>query len=89
MEDILYQTLENDRSLFVIDLHKSENVTDALDQLEKELFSAFQNKVKYCRVVHGIGEGVLKKAVVENLKRNPLVYDFREGESGGDCIVEV
>lgn len=87
MKDILYQTLVNDDSLFVIDLHKSENVDDALDQLEKELFFAFQNKIKYCRVVHGIGEGILKKAVVEYLKKHPLVSDFKEGESGGDCIV--
>ena len=87
MKDILYQTLTNDNSLFVIDLHKSENVSDALDQLEKELFAAFRNKVQYCRVVHGIGEGILKKAVVKYLEKHPLVSDFKEGESGGDCIV--
>ena len=89
MEDILYQTLSNDNSLFLIDLHKSKNIADALDQLEKGLFFAFKNKIKYCRVVYGIGEGILKKDVVANLKKHLLIYDFREGNSGGDCIVVI
>lgn len=89
MEDILYQTLVNDNNLFLIDLHKSENVVDALDQLEKELFFAFKNKIKYCRVVYGVGEGILRKEVLQNLKKHPLICSFKEGESGGDCIVDV
>lgn len=87
MEDILYSVLINDDSLFLIDLHESKNVVDALEQLEKGLYFAVKNKIKYCRVVCGIGEGVLKKEVLRNLQKHSLVYDFREGESGGDFII--
>lgn len=87
MEDIFYQTLSNDHNLFLIDLHESKNIPDALEQLERELFFAFKKKIKYCRVVCGIGKGILKKEVSHNLKKHPLVSDFSEGESGGDFVV--
>lgn len=87
MNDILYQTLCHDKDLFLIDLHRSDNIPDALEYLEKEIYSAWKNKVKYCRVVCGIGEGILKGKTRDALKTNPLVADFRAGGSGGDFII--
>mgnify|MGYP001561914319 CR=1 FL=1 len=98
MQDILYQTLINSNNLFLIDFHKSQSVSEALEQLEKELYFAYQNHVPqgymamhscsawYCRIVYGVGEGILRKAVLKNLENHPLISDLREGESGGDLI---
>lgn len=73
-------------TLPTIDLHYSGSVSDALEKLEKGL-SNFVQMEQYCRVVHGIGEGVLATAVHESLNKNPLVAEWREEENGGSCIV--
>jgi dsDNA-specific endonuclease/ATPase MutS2 len=88
MEDSLFLALESS-NLYEIDLHGSDNVSDALDLLDSSLYSAYKNKEKYCRIICGIGKGILKKEVLKSIKNNPMIKDFREGESGGDIIVEI
>lgn len=70
-----------------IDLHGIEHTATALEQLEKELFSFYTKKQRLCRVVHGIGEGVLAAAVHQALSANPMVQEWQEEESGGSCVV--
>ncbi len=76
-----------DHNLFEIDLHDKGHVADALDHMEKQLFFLAQKKVSSCRVIHGIGSGVLARAVHEALEKNPLIVDFQEDERGGICLV--
>ena len=82
MQDITTIALENDDKIPVIDLHESDNIDSALEQLEKELFSYYQKGEKYIKVVHGIGTGVLEEKLVEQIKLNPLIKDFAIGKSG-------
>jgi len=76
-----------DQDISAIDLHGIANPARAIEQLESQLFLLFQNKVKYCRVVHGIGAGVLARAVHGVLGKNPMVHGWKEEESGGSCVV--
>lgn len=71
----------------VIDLHTTNTVIGALEQLEKELFLVFNTGEKYCRVIHGIGTGILAEAVHKALSKNPLVADWQESEQGGSCLI--
>lgn len=75
-----------DADIVVIDLHETRNVSDALEKLESELFAVSQNRERYCRVVYGIGEGVLRKAVLDYVQKHPLVVDVGE-DMGGSCVV--
>lgn len=71
--------------IFRIDLHGISDIVSALEQLEKELFFAFQKGELYCQVIHGIGSGKLAAAVHESLQKHPMVQNFHEAESGGSC----
>lgn len=55
---------------------------DALEQLEKFLDEVTLAGVERVRIVHGKGEGVLRKLVREFLKSRTDVREFREGETG-------
>ena len=74
-----------DHDISTIDLHHTTNVFDALEQLERELFLFGKSNVRYCRVVHGIGKGVLANAVHEALTKNPMVGEWKC--VGGSCLV--
>lgn len=78
---------EIDTSIASIDLHRSLTLSDALDQLEKELFFLSQHGERYCTVIHGIGTGRLAAAVHERLEKHPLVVGWQESEQGGRCLV--
>ncbi len=71
----------------VIDLHQTDSVAGALELLERELFSLYKEGESYCRVVHGLGDGVLSKAVQETLQENPLVAQWEVELHGGSCVV--
>lgn len=67
-----------------IDLHtfRPEDVFDLLS----EYFSECRNKKIFTvRVIHGKGQGFLKKGVMEMLKKSPLVESFNDApmEAGG------
>ncbi len=76
-----------DHYISVIDLHETDSVHEALDLLERQLFRLVQEEKLYCRVVHGIGEGMLAEAVHRALKSHPLVTSWREEPDGGSCLV--
>ena len=52
---------------------------EAMDLLDKFIFSAIKNKAKIVKIIHGKNGGVLRKAVHEYLKDCEYVRDFRLG----------
>jgi DNA mismatch repair protein MutS2 len=67
--------------------------TDALRKLEEFLDSAFLANRQEVRIVHGIGSGALKKAVLEYLETSPYCQSFRQAEphhgGAGATIVQL
>lgn len=71
-----------------IDLHATHSVDEAITKLEKELYKISQKEnTRYCRVIHGIGEGILASAVQKYLRKHPMVESLKQEENGGSCIV--
>jgi len=70
-----------------IDLHGMRHMMSALEELEKKLYTYYQQGNKICRVIYGIGEGVLAKEVQDSLTKNPMVREWHHEETGGSCIV--
>ncbi len=66
-------------------------VDEALSQLEPFLNHASLAGFSEVTVVHGIGAGILRKAVREHVERHPLVKGFRSGEQseGGNGVTVV
>ncbi len=64
---------------------------EALKVLEEFLDKALIVGVKEVKVIHGYGEGILKRLVREYLKESPYVKSFRGGkpEEGGEGITIV
>lgn len=72
----------------VIDLHLTDNIINSshyepkyslqiqMDYFEKELDKSLVIGYHEVHVIHGIGEGILKKAVHEYLKTHPHVQSF-------------
>jgi DNA mismatch repair protein MutS2 len=55
-------------------------VRDALDQLEGFLDRAVRNSCPSVRIIHGLGSGALRRAVVEYLTSSPYCTEFRAGD---------
>jgi DNA mismatch repair protein MutS2 len=53
---------------------------DAIPQLEKFIDDATLAGLPSVRIVHGKGEGILRKITQDYLRRNPDVASYREGE---------
>ncbi len=70
-----------------IDLHKFQNSYEALEFLETKIYNYYKNSEQYVRVIHGIGEGILKAKVHEALRENLLVKAFELEENGGSTII--
>lgn len=70
----------------VIDLHgfRAQEVREILNF---ELNKLVVNKCEFCRIVHGVGEGVLSSIIEEELSQNPLVEAFSRGSHGGSTTV--
>ncbi|HMK43448.1 MAG TPA: endonuclease MutS2 [Dissulfurispiraceae bacterium] len=70
-----------------------QRVDDALAELEPFLNKASLDGASRVVIVHGIGTGILAKAVREHLTRHPLVKGFRKGDrtegGAGVTIVEL
>jgi DNA mismatch repair protein MutS2 len=66
------------------------SVEDAQDRVGKLLDDAALSDRRELRLVHGFGEGKLRKAVAEMLGRHPLVASWRlggPGEGGGGATI--
>ena len=88
MNEALFLSLSHSNKIPTIDLHGSSGIVEALEMMEKELFSFSKRKDNFVKVIYGIGEGVLKERVVESVKNHPLIKSYHIGEDGF-CIVEL
>ncbi len=68
-------------------------VEEARERVDKLLDDAALGERREIRVIHGFGEGKLRKAVAQMLKTHPLVSSWRSGApsegGGGATIVEL
>lgn len=71
----------------VIDLHSENNVDSAVDKLYSELFKLQKEGEQYCRVAHGIGNGILAHKIGLELSKHPAVLSFRKSADGGSSLV--
>ncbi len=69
---------------YILDL-RGERVEDALKLLEKDLDVAYMQGAGQMEIIHGKGEGILRKAIWEVLKKTPSVDSFHHAkpEDGG------
>ena len=81
------QLLSHNQNLPIVDLHEFSNVTEALEFLESRLFYFYKKREQHVRVIHGVGEGILKQKVHDALKQNALVKRFGLEDHGGSTIV--
>ena len=74
-----------------LDLH-AMTVDEAMPLVQEYLNDAFLAGLKEVRVVHGKGTGILRQAVMRELRKHPLVKSFRGGGrfegSTGATVVE-
>ncbi len=82
-----FLSAEIDPAIPVIDLHSTDSISEALEKMERELFRLHIQRVRYCKVVHGIGSGLLADAVHRVLNKHPLVQAHQEAGNGGACLV--
>ena len=67
-----------------------KNSDEAIFELEDYLYKAKAKNYKEVRIVHGKGEGILRKYVQDYLKKCPLVEKYRLGNYGeGDTGVTI
>jgi DNA mismatch repair protein MutS2 len=75
-----------------LDLH-ALTVDESLPLIHEYLNDAFMAGMKEVRIVHGKGTGVLRQAVMRELKGHPLVKTYRIGNrfegSTGATVVEL
>ena len=62
-----------------LDLH-AMTIDEAIPYMQEYLDEAFRSGMKEVRIVHGKGTGVLRQAVVRELKKHPLVKSYRTGD---------
>lgn len=72
-----------------IDLHGE--VSDIALTLVKEfIFDNYRLRKKQIIIIHGIGSGILKKVVHQELRKNPYVNDYKlDFFNVGSTIVEL
>ncbi len=68
----------------VLDLHGSYP-SEALEQVEPFVYDMYRDKQEVGRIIYGGGAGVLRREVLDYLKKHPLVEDVVE--EGGSCLV--
>ena len=70
---------------------RGKNMDDAVMDVEKYIDDAFISGLKEVTVIHGRGEGILRKGIQDMLKRNRNVDGFRNGgfNEGGDGVTVV
>jgi len=73
------RTLQNDETI-ALEVHlRGLRVDEAMSKLEHFLNHASMADLREVTVVHGIGKGLLSRAVHEHLSEHPLVTSFRSG----------
>lgn len=74
-----------------LDLH-AMTVDEAIPLMHDYLSTAYLAGLAEVRIVHGKGTGVLRQAVLRELRKHPLVRSFRQGGRGegqaGATVVE-
>ena len=70
---------------------RGKNMDDAVMDVEKYIDDAFISGLKEVTVIHGRGEGILRRGIQDMLKRNKNVDSFRNGgfNEGGDGVTVV
>ena len=70
---------------------RGKNLDDAVMDVEKYIDDAFISGLPSVTIIHGRGEGILKKGIHDMLKRNKSVSEFRRGsfDEGGDGVTVV
>ncbi len=65
-----------------------QRVDPALSLIERYLNDASMAGLKHVRIIHGVGEGILSRAVREFLTDHPLVEEIRKGNEneGGEGV---
>ncbi len=64
---------------------------DALEEVDRFIDRAVLNGLHSVTIIHGVGQGILKRAIYDALKRDPRVKGIRPGEpaAGGDGVAVV
>lgn len=70
---------------------RGKSLDDAVMDVEKYIDDAFISGLDEVTVIHGRGEGILRKGIQESLKRSRNVKGFRKGgyNEGGDGVTVV
>ena len=62
-------------------------VDEALPTVEKYLDRAFTEGLPRVHIVHGVGSGRLRQAIIALLEHHPLVRRFQAGDAGGGTTI--
>lgn len=87
MKDDFLDIISQSENIASIDLHTYSDTHDALEFLNSELYRLYTKGEQYVRIIHGIGEGILKTHVHRELKENPLIKAYKMENHGGATIV--
>ncbi len=87
MKNNFLDIISNSDSVELIDLHTFSDTNDAREFLNSELYRLYTNGEHYVRVIHGIGEGILKSIVHDELAQNPLIKAAKLEGHGGATIL--
>lgn len=70
---------------------RGKNLDDAVMDVEKYIDDAFISGLEEVTVIHGRGEGILRKGIQDALKRHKNVKSFRKGSyrEGGDGVTVI
>lgn len=70
---------------------RGKNLDDAVMDVEKYIDDAFISGLEQVTIIHGRGEGILRKGIQEMLKRHKNVKSFRKGgfNEGGDGVTVI
>ena len=85
------RTLQSDETIALEVNLRGLRVDEAMSKLEHFLNHASLAELREVTVVHGIGKGLLSRAVHEHLSEHPLVKSFRSGtiDEGGSGVTIV